>query len=51
MGTLFKCNIDIETERQKNNKTKDDDRGGVSSRFLDLLNSIIYDLKRSADLR
>ena len=56
MGTLLKCNIDIErerqkTERQKDNKTKDDDRGVVSSRFLDLLNSIIYDIKRCADLR
>ena len=79
MGTLLKCNIDIETERQKtgrqeDNKTKDDEcdsediqttsndllrskkggwRGGwwVSSRFFDLLNSMICDLKRSVGLR
>ena len=25
MGTLLKCNINIETERQKDNKTKDDE--------------------------
>ena len=25
MGSLLKCNIDIETERQKDNKTKDDE--------------------------
>ena len=63
------------TERQKENKTKDDEKdseniqttsndlliskkggwggggGAVSSRFFDLLNSMIYDLKRSVDLR
>ena len=26
MGTLLKCNIDIETERQKDNKTKGDEQ-------------------------
>ena len=64
MGTLLQCNIDIETKRQKKQKDRrkiypddlkrgDGEVGGkaVSSRFFDLLNSMIYDLKRSVDLR
>ena len=26
MGTVLRCNIDIETEKQKDNKTKDDEQ-------------------------
>ena len=41
MGTLLKCNIDIETERQKDNKTKDDEQDSedIQTTSNDLLRS------------
>ena len=67
MGTLLQCNIDIETKRHKKKQKDrrkiypDDLKRGdgevwgkavpVSSRCFDLLNLMIYDLKRSVDLR
>ena len=39
------------TERQKERRKDRKTKQQKTSRFFDLLNSIIYDLKRSADLR